>query len=46
MAARSSKGSRSQRGSSRVTTQQAKRGIPRRLAEVRGNLLWKLFLGI
>ena len=37
MAARSSRSSRTSRGSSRVTGQQAKRGIPRRLAEVRGS---------
>ena len=37
MAARSSRGSRNSKGSGRVTSQQAKRGIPRRLAEVRGS---------
>jgi transcriptional regulator with XRE-family HTH domain len=37
MAARSSRSSRSARSSSRATSQQAKRGIPRRLAEVRGS---------
>jgi transcriptional regulator with XRE-family HTH domain len=36
MPARSSKGSRTSKGT-RVTTQQAKRGISRRLAEVRGS---------
>jgi transcriptional regulator with XRE-family HTH domain len=37
MAARSSRSSRTSRSSGRITPQQAKRGIPRRLAEVRGN---------
>jgi len=37
MAARSSRGSRTARGNFRATSQQAKRGIARRLAEVRGN---------
>ena len=37
MAARSSRGSRNSKGGGRVTGQQAKRGIPRRLAEVRGS---------
>lgn len=37
MAARSSRGSRNSKGGGRVSGQQAKRGIPRRLAEVRGS---------
>ena len=36
MAARSGRGSRNSKGSGRASGQQAKRGIPRRLAEVRG----------
>jgi len=36
MAARSSRSTRSARGNTRATSQQAKRGIARRLAEIRG----------
>jgi transcriptional regulator with XRE-family HTH domain len=37
MAARSSRGTRTPRSNTRATGQQAKRGIARRLAEIRGN---------